>query len=131
MAAAALAHFQHLPLQLVKQTQEDVCDPIQATHSHVCVQTQISGQVRLWLAILSPTWQGLEYGSYGSYAAADPEEGHARMTDAAEAVQEAAVQQGFQPRVQPSGEPVLVCFVRAKKCTAPTQQPTLRKLTRV
>ena len=75
------------------------------------MQSQAAGKVQVWLGILTPTWQGLEYGSYGSFAAADPDEGHARMTDAAEAVQNAALQQGFQPRVAPSG--MSLCCLRS------------------
>ena len=60
--------------------------------------------MHLWLGIAFPTWQGLEYGSYGSFAAAEPDEGHAMMTDSAQAIQQAAVSQGFKPQQQPLGE---------------------------
>ena len=66
-------------------------------------QSQAAGKVHLWLGIAFPTWQGLEYGSYGSFAAAEPEEGHAMMTDSAQAIQQAALSQGFKPQQQPSG----------------------------
>ena len=67
------------------------------------LQSQAAGKVHLWLGIAFPTWQGLEYGSYGSFAAAEPEEGHAMMTDSAQAIQQAALSQGFKPQQQPSG----------------------------
>ena len=77
------------------------CQPrVQPSGVCACLQTSLQTSSRL-----PPVATRLT-----AAALAELDVGHTSMTGAAQAVQEAAVQQGFQLRVQPSGDPVLCVF---------------------